>query len=216
MPLVGGGPILARPAQSRLQVRKASADEIVPVAALLVRAFATDPIEAWCMACADPTRVMEVEFLQLARELSAEGWLWVTDDLSAVAAWLLPGADYGASIDAVVNPVLAGLGGDPERLVRFWEWVDRHRPTTPHWYLDLVAVDTGCRGHGRGRLLLEHGLARTDELGGTTFLVTGNPSTVPWYERHGFVVGSEQAAPDGGPRVWFMLRAPSASHAVPT
>ncbi len=205
----GDGPTFPRPAPARPGVRKATADEVVPIARLLSRAFATDPIELWCLACDDRSGLMVLEFLQLARELSAEGFLWVTDDLSAVAAWLPPGTGYSAAIDAVVNPVLAALGGDPGRPVRFWEWVDGHRPATPHWYLDLVAVDSDRRRRGMGRLLLEHGLARTDELGQATFLVTANPLTVPWYERHGFVVCSEETAPDGGPHVWFMLRAPT-------
>jgi GNAT superfamily N-acetyltransferase len=191
-------------------VRRAAAEETVPVARLLARAFADDPIEVWCLACDDLAGVIELEFLHVTRQLSAEGSLWVTDDLSGVAAWLPPGTGYDSSIDAIVNPVLAAHGGRPDRLLRFWEWVDGHRPTTPHWYVDLVAVDPACRGLGRGSLVLEHGLARLDRIAATSFLVTGNPRTVPWYQRHGFVVCSEDAAPEGGPHVWFMLRQPPA------
>jgi GNAT superfamily N-acetyltransferase len=191
------------------EVRRASDDESVPVARLLARAFAEDPIEVWCLACDDLPRLMELEFLQATRQLSAEGSLWVTGDLSGVAAWLPPGTHYNESIDAVVNPALSAHGGQPDRLVRFWEWANDHRPTTPHWYVDLVAVDPDRRGYGTGRLLLEHGLARLDDIGESSFLVTGNPLTVPWYQRHGFVVRSEVTAPDGGPRTWFMFRPPS-------
>ncbi len=180
------------------------------MARLLVRAFGDDPIERWCMACDDVAAVLEVEFREVAVQLSAHGWLWVVDDLSGAAAWLPPGTDYdNAALDAVVDPVLAGLGGSPARMARFWEWVDEHRPATPHWYLDLVATSPERRGAGVGRTVLSDGLSRVDAQGGPSFLVTGNPSTVPWYGRHGFVVSAEEQAPDHGPRVWFMSRPPA-------
>jgi ribosomal protein S18 acetylase RimI-like enzyme len=190
------------------QVRRAAVDEAVPVARLLARAFADDPIELWCLECDDLPGLLELEFLEVAKQLTAKGLLWVSDDLHGVAAWLPPGACYDDSIDAVVKPVLAEHGGRPERMVRFWEWVDSRRPTTPHWYVDLVAVDPDYRGCGQGRLLLEHGLARLDVLAATSYLVTGNPLTVPWYRRHGYVIRWEGPSPEGGPHVWFMLRRP--------
>jgi GNAT superfamily N-acetyltransferase len=153
---------------------------------------------------------MELELLQVTRQLVANGSLWVTGDISGVAAWLPPGVSYDEeAIDAIVNPVLAEHGGQPERNVRFWEWVDGHRPAAPHWYLDLVAVDPDRCGSGLGRLLLANGLARVDARGEPVFLVTGNPDTVLWYERHGFVTQSKGRAPEAGPLVWFMYRPPS-------
>ncbi|HZM55737.1 MAG TPA: GNAT family N-acetyltransferase [Acidimicrobiales bacterium] len=191
--------------------RRASIDEVVPVAGLLARAFAEDPIERWCLECDDPTGLIELELLQATRQLATNGWLWVTEDSSGAAAWLPPGASYDdEAIDAVVGPALAAHGGRPERQIRFWSWVDGRRPAAAHWYVDLVAVDPDRRGSGVGRLLLADGLARVDALGQPSFLVTGNPRTVPWYERHGFVIQSEAQAPEAGPRVWFMYRPPSA------
>jgi len=188
-------------------VRRASPHEVSLVARLLTRAFADDPIEGWCLACDDLLGLLELEFGQVASQLAPKGWLWVTNDLSGVDAWLPPGSAYDeAAIDAVVNPVLAKHGGQPLRLARFWEWVEEHRPPAPHWYVDILAVDPDRQGSGAGRLLLTHGLARADALGQPSFLVTGNPRTVPWYQRHGFAVLSEEEAPEGGPRVWFMLR----------
>ena len=182
---------------------------------VLTRAFSADPIESWCMTCDDPVRLVELELLQVTRQLTAVGALWVTDDVSGVAAWLPPDVSYDEdAIDAVVSPVLAAHGGSPARSLRFWRWVDDHRPAVPHWYLDLVAVDPDRRGMGLGRLLLENGLARADARGEPVFLVTASPETARWYERHGFVIRSKEAAPEAGPWVWFMCRSPSQSGAM--
>jgi len=189
-------------------VRTADPGESGRIGAMVARAFAGDPIERWCLACDQTDQVQELEFTEVARYLSPRGWLWVIDDLSGAAAWFPPGGTYGDAIDPVVNPVLTSFGGRPDRLVEFWGWVDERRPAGAHWYADLIAVDPRYQGSGRGRVLLEHGLRRIDRLGQQAFLITGNGGTVPWYERHGFAVASEDAAPGGDPTVWFLIRPP--------
>ena len=52
------------------RVRRASIDEVVPVAGLLARVFAEDPIERWCLACDDPTGLIDLELLQATRQLA--------------------------------------------------------------------------------------------------------------------------------------------------
>jgi len=191
------------------RVRKASTDEVVTLSRLLTRAFIDDPIDRWCLACDDFSGLLELQSLQVVGQLASREWLWVLDDLSGVSAWFPPGSGYDHdSLDAVVNPVLAEHGGQPARLTSFWDWVEDHRPAFPHWYVDLMATDPERRRFGAGSLLLNHGLARADAIGDPTFLVTGNPRTVPWYEYHGFAVTSHKDAPVGGPHVWFMLRPP--------
>jgi GNAT superfamily N-acetyltransferase len=188
-------------------VRTASALEAAPVARLLTRAFADGPIERWCMECDDPVALIGLELRLAVRQLAPKGWLWTAEDLSAVAAWIPPGSSYDDNeIDALVSPALFEHGGLPERRLRFWEWVEEHRPEARHWYLDLVATDPERQGKGCGSLLLREGLARTDAEGDPCFLVTDSPRTVAWYERHGFAVVSVEPAPDGGPEVWFMVR----------
>jgi ribosomal protein S18 acetylase RimI-like enzyme len=188
-------------------VRQAIASEVPAIARLLSRAFAEDPIERWCLACRGYRAVLKLEFLEVGGQIAPEGWLWVADPLHGVAAWIPPNASYDDSaVDAVVNPVLTEYGGDPRRVTTFWEWVESHRPDVPHWYLDFIAVDPDNRGSGCGGLLLQSGLARVDGRNESVFLVTGNPRTVPWYERFGFRTLISEDAPDDGPRVWFMIR----------
>ncbi len=190
-------------------VRNASVDEASAVAHLLTEAFADDPIELWCFECDDRLRLLELEFLEATRQITPQGWLWVTDDLSGVNAWLPPGASYDdAAIDTIVGPLLMTHGGSPERMAGFWEWTEARRPTSPHWYVDLVAVASEHRRSGIGHVLLAHGLSRADESGEPSFLITARPATVPWYERHGFKVVDLAHSPDGGPEIWFMFRRP--------
>lgn len=190
--------------------------EVVVLARLLALAFLDDPIERWCLACDAPRKLLELE-LELSLvvdQLVSEGWLWVCNDLSGACAWIPPGSGYDdEALDAAICPVLADHGGHPERFVGFWQWVDSHRPAEPHWYVPLLATDPAKRGLGVGSLLLNHGLERADAFGNPSFLVTGNPRTVPWYKHHGFVVLSREEAPDRGPIVWFMSRPASGSKA---
>jgi len=57
-------------------VRRASKDEAVAVARVLTRAFIEDPIERWCLACDDLAGLIELELLQVTRQLASDGSLW--------------------------------------------------------------------------------------------------------------------------------------------
>lgn len=188
-------------------VRQAVMWEAGPISELVARAFYDDPISRWCLACTEYREVLELEFLEAARQTIPRGWLWVAGALEGVAAWIPPGTGYNDdAIDAVVHPVLAGYGGDPERAAAFWAWVDSHRPREPYWYLDFVAVEPVHHRTGCGSLLLRWGLEQVDADGAAAFLLTANPLTVPWYERHGFEIREQEQAPSAGPMVWFMVR----------
>lgn len=196
--------------------RAASMSEAVPISRLLAGAFADDPVMRWCLDCRSYRAVLELEFFEVTCQIIPSGWLWVAGALDGVAAWLPPGAGYDDdAIDAVVHPVLAEHGGDPDRSAAFWAWVESHRPDGPHWYLDFLGVEPARQQSGCGSLLFREGLEHVDEQGDAAFLITGNAWTVPWYERHGFRVLASEPAPGGGPMVWFMVRAPATDPVLP-
>ena len=70
----------------------------------------------------------------------------------------------------------------------------------------------GCRrsdqGHSIGAALLKQGTQICDERGMPAYLECSNPRNVPLYERHGFVVKSQQVVGNKGPTAWFMWRDP--------
>jgi ribosomal protein S18 acetylase RimI-like enzyme len=190
-----------------LPVRKALLSEVDVVARVMTRAFSDDVIQQWCMTSDDTIGVIGRELLEVSRQLTANGSLWVTNDLSGVAAWMAPGTEYDDdALNAVVVPALDACGGQAERQLRFWKWADEHRPSESHWYVDVVGVDPDHRGRGLGKLLLEDGLARLDAIEAAAHLITDKLESARWYKRHGFVAQSVEQAPEGGPSVWFMWR----------
>ena len=55
---------------------------------------------------------------------------------------------------------------------------------------------------------LAPGLARCDAEGQCAALDTSDPANLDFHARHGFHVVDEFELPDGGPRMWVMLREP--------
>lgn len=189
-----------------VEVRRATLEDVPRLAELLGEAFAEDPmLTSTFPADGIAERVRHV-FEVLDREAVGLGWMWTTEDVSAAAMWVPPGSDgaYDGFLEHTADELLAVTDDHGARYDAFWTWVEEHRPTGPHWYLDHLAVASERRGAGIGSALLEHGvdLARAD--GTPAFLVTSKASNVPYYERRGFVIAEEAEAPDGGPHLWFM------------
>jgi GNAT superfamily N-acetyltransferase len=84
----------------------------------------------------------------------------------------------------------------------------RHHPKEPHYYLQFIGCRRSEQGRGIGAALLKQGTRICDERGMPAYLECSNPRNVPLYERHGFVVTSQQALGKNGPVAWFMWRDP--------
>ena len=141
------------------------------------------------------------------------GWLWVVGDegIDGMVMWVPPDPEdrYGRAMKEL-DPAVAEIMGERKAVYdELWGWIDHHRPTEPHWYLEHIAVRPERRGVGLGRALIEHGLGRADADGTTAWLVTSKPGNVPLYERFGFEVRAAEDAPGRGPHLWFMGREPT-------
>ena len=173
--------------------------------ATLVSAFADDPVERWLY----PDRQTYLErfpgFLAaFGGKAFDEHTVWGLAEFAAIAMWLPPGVepDGGAIVGYLTDSVAPAKHAD---LYAVLEQMDAAHPSFPHWYLPWFGVDAALQGTGLGGRLLKLCLDIVDPDHLPAYLETPNPRTVPFYERHGFVVTGHAQARTCPPIV-FMLR----------
>jgi GNAT superfamily N-acetyltransferase len=190
---------------SGLPVAVVGNDERDAAVATLVAAFVDDPVERWLYPELDAYRAHFPGFVAtFGAGAFEEQTVWKLGDLSAVALWLRPGtAPDGAAIVRVLAETVSP--GKHDDMFSVLDQMDRAHPTFPHWYLPWFGVRPELQGGGLGGHLLEHCLRFVDESRLPVYLETPNPRTIPFYERHGFNVGSVAIA-GACPPVTSMLR----------
>jgi GNAT superfamily N-acetyltransferase len=86
---------------------------------------------------------------------------------------------------------------------------EKHRPKTPHWQLQPLAVEPSLQGKGIGTALLQPILNRCDEDHVPAYLGTQKEKNVRFYEHRGFkVIEYLKKLPYGFPDSWIMWREP--------
>lgn len=141
-------------------------------------------------------------------------------DMGALAVWLRPEEPH-MTVPRMIRAgglwVPFALGFEAVR--RLWRYsrlkeaLRREVAAGPHWYLVVLGVDPLRQRSGVGRTLLGLGLARADSGSYPAYLETLKEENVPFFERHGFEVRAGAWLSSGGPRVWAMVRPPSAARA---
>jgi ribosomal protein S18 acetylase RimI-like enzyme len=188
-------------------VRSASRDEESAVSAVVILAFATDPMTRWSLG--DAHTYLSV-MPDLIRAFGAAAYdsdsAYVTDDFGGAALWLPPGAEP----DLETLGRLIRTNADPAILSdvdAIFDAMMGYHPKVPHWYLPLIGTDPARQGQGIGSALMRHALARCDREGAVAYLESSNPRNIPLYRRHGFeVLGTIQAG--SSPVLTPMLRPP--------
>lgn len=197
-------------------VRLLAADEHDAVTELVGAAFAADPLFVALLPDADDrlrgttalyrtvvddeARVVDVA---VAGPVSADGG--TTEEPLGAALWSWsPGREQHRGLATFVRhasealATVRDLGARAaQQLGRHDALVERHRPTTPHWYLEAVAVSEAARGRGVGSALLTTRLAALDARGEVAFLEATTPASRRLYERHGFALAAEVPSPLG-------------------
>jgi ribosomal protein S18 acetylase RimI-like enzyme len=142
------------------------------------------------------------------------GEVYTTPEVEGVAIWLRPG-QYAMTLGKMLRvgvfpPFRLGV----KALSRFQSFagntsqVHQECINQDHWYLLMLVVDPDCQGKGLGGHLLQPVLTRADRQGLPCYLETTNPRTIPFYERHDFLVARSMEVVPGGPGLWCMLRKP--------
>jgi GNAT superfamily N-acetyltransferase len=207
---VKGGPDTRRPV---LPVHTAAPREAHLLGATLAEAFLDDPVWSWLTP--DPERRhrgFPGMFTALARHRAAEGTAWTTPGCSGVALWAAPGrwcTPWWVALPWAPAALRAfGTGDGLRRAMASLAEMERHHPTEPHWYLEVLGTDPSMQGRGVGAAVLAPVLERCDRDGLPAYLESSKAENVPWYERHGFAVVAELRARAGAPPSWTMRRDP--------
>ena len=195
-----------------MEVRLAGADDIPALSRTLARAFDDDPV----MAHLIPRDVRHhaerlAQFMLLGTTGAvADGTVYTTSELSGGAVWRAPGRwkvptrqllpDLPALLRSLGRRVPVGLAT--------LQLLERHHPTEPHWYLEILGTEPAEQGKGIGAALMAPVLERCDAEGVPAYLESSKERNIPYYERHGFRVTGELDLPKGGPRLWPMWRDP--------
>ena len=181
-------------------------EDVPRLAELLGEAFVDDAMLTSTLPSEGVAERIRHVFEVLDRAAVDLGWMWTTMDVSGAAMWVPPKSQgaYEGFLERTADALTHVIEDQGSRYDSFWSWIEEHRPSEPHWYLDHLAVASARRGAGVGSALLEHGLdfARAD--GTFAFLITSKVGNVPYYEHRGFVIAEEAQAPQGGPHLWFM------------
>ena len=167
---------------ARSEARPATAADHDRVVDTVVAAFDRDPGFRWFFA--DPTTftVHATAFVDaLLRPRLAAGGVWVVDDGAAVAMWERPGAGP-ADLDRVLPPAVH------DRLRRWEDAAHRFLPSSPHWYLGILATHPARSGEGLGRRAAAPGIEQARAEGLSCWLETASPANVAMYERRGWTV----------------------------
>lgn len=156
--------------------------------ATLVEAFRDDPVERWLYPDDEAYVLHFPAFLEAFGGRAIEGGTASQlGNFDAVALWMAPGAEPdGTAIESVLRATVPNAL-HPDVFATLAE-MDAAHPRAPHWYLPWLGVRRDLHGRGLGAELLRHGLAEVDLTGLPAYLETPNPRTVPFYERHGFVI----------------------------
>ncbi|HVC26411.1 MAG TPA: GNAT family N-acetyltransferase [Acidimicrobiales bacterium] len=213
-PPVGGEPVGGEPAgvNGRLPaVRRAGPDDVATIASLLSRAFVEDPVASYIFSddASRERRLRRFFELQLRHNYLVRGEVYVLDARLSAAMWMPPSPQDARGRDVIAHFGLVPLLGARFLATRRLSlMLASHHPKLRHYYLGTIGTDPAHQGRGAGSLLLAPVLHRCDALGLPAYLECSREENVAFYARHGFVVSERVEAPDGGPSLWLMWRAP--------
>ena len=198
-------------------VRLATAGEIGDMAALLGRAFASDPFHAYLAGDApERSQRMRDGWSGILRFTSDRlSTTYTTDDLAGVAIWHPPGYHGAGFIDSMrMLPSVSRLAGgygrlrEVSRAIEALEARRREHVPMPHFYLSALGVEPERQGEGIGTALMRPVLERADREQHPAYLETATGRNVLLYERQGFSVVEELTLPGTDVHGWLMRRIP--------
>jgi len=193
-------------------VRKASVADFPALEKVLARAFDDDPMTNW--ACLQDgyraERIVTSMHIGLHLALPFDE-IYTTHDQTGAAGWIPPGkTDFRLrALPMLLTKGIRVTGA--RRAISFLILaviLEKHRPKTPHWYLQPLGVEPSLHGKGIGCALVQPILNRCDQDRIPACLATQTEKNVRFYEHRGFKVLERLKLPFGAPDTWIMWREP--------
>ena len=206
-----------RRTDSPLEPMRLESRHLDTAAQVLTRAFRDDPIARYLFPDdSRRARLLPWYLGSAVRYCSNYDEVYATEALDGIAAWLPPGKTRVSNYWHMLRSgmLLAPLKVGPAALARLMalraHTEAAHERWAPerHWYLFVLGIEPSSQGRGIGGVLMEPVLARADTEGIPCYLETQYERNLPFYGKHGFEVVEADAVPNGGPRIWSMLRQP--------
>lgn len=198
-----------------LRVVDVGAGEVPVAAAVLGRAFESDPLARFLF----PKRSVHPDlapllFAAVVRYHCMFGRADRLVSFGGVALWLAPGqletaeglrqAGFDRLSEQIGRPAVERMGLVDVAI----EEARRRAVPEPHWYLRLLGVEPSQQSGGLGGALLQHGLARADGSGAPCYLETFREQTIGFYLRHGFELLTDDVETTSGIHYWGLIRRP--------
>jgi len=191
-------------------LRRAIAEDVHRLKAVLAEAFFEDPILGWLMPDDTKRRARLSRFfaIELRHMVLPRGCVWTTSDLTGAALSLPPGAWRAPLRVTLLEGTAFGIHlSRAARLGAAMEW--RHVRES-HYYVRDVGVYPNMQGRGFGSALLRPTLDRCDREGLPAYLEASSERNAALYERLGFQLTDELRI-GGSPPLRLMLRPPHPS-----
>jgi GNAT superfamily N-acetyltransferase len=193
-----------------IELRPATLADAQRIATIWTQALVDEPMAQWPLDCGQREAATAADFAVLASGYAGLGSIWVDTEIRGAAAWLSPegAAQFEVVLELSQEAIVPLTDDAGARYSSFWTWIAERMPAEPMWFLDILAVHPDSQGSGVGSALVRRGLELAQRDGVPAILETGNPRNVEYYRNFGFEVVHAEAAPDGGPMVWFMVCQP--------
>jgi ribosomal protein S18 acetylase RimI-like enzyme len=204
--------VTAPQARPSFTVRKATADDLDELGAVLGRAFDDDPVMGFVIS-ARPVGPRAAMLLRLfaSKHLEEDQVYVAVDDATGRilggSVWAPPG-HWKVPLGAYLRhtPTLLrifGLRGVTK--IGVLDAIERNHPGDPHHYLAVLGTDPSEQGRGIGSALMAPVIEQCDAEGLPAYLESSKESNVAFYGRHRFEV-TKPFAIKGGPTMYFMWR----------
>lgn len=195
-------------------IRVAEAAERTRLFDTLALSFVADPAVRWMYPDPQQYRSHFPDFVEAFGGRAIEhGTAYCSEGYSGAALWLPPGV--GPDEDALMALIEATVREEDRAAVfAVFEEMGRYHPSEPHWYLPLIGVEPARQGKGCGSALMRHALLACDRDRRPAYLEATSGQSIPFYQRHGFVLlGTIRVGT--APPIFPMLRAArSPAHAA--